>query len=153
MKTRLLETREILRATTSRAELLDATGATVLLKTTAKVAMHQTMQSTGADMFGLHLAGMAGEMIEGRARFDILSDDIIRVRYHEGDAVPDNHTAMVIGLPAGVSCSEIDRFDDRVVVTTDKVRLTIFLTSSVMKCMTCKASYFAASGETKKTIP
>jgi hypothetical protein len=46
--------------------------------------------------------------VEGRVRIDVLADNLVRLRYAEGDRVPENRTPMVVGEFAGPSYFEIE---------------------------------------------
>jgi len=63
---------------------------------------------------------------------DICADDVIRIRYMEGNTVPDNKTRMVIGCyEANVKCSveniksQDEQRVDKLVITTVKIELTV----------------------------
>lgn len=108
MRTRLLEARNVLRATVKSAELLRADGSTLVFRTTAVQAAKKAISSADSDMVNQHKLAAVGQEIAGRLAIDVLSDTMIRVRYAEGDQVPENRTPMVVGHPEGPTVCQID---------------------------------------------
>ncbi len=98
MRTRTLETKEVVRASVRTAEVLEAAGSSLLLKTSGarfrRVAGSRALENLGE--------------VEGRLRIDIVADNIVRLRYAEGDSVPENDTPMVVGPPAPPPRCDID---------------------------------------------
>ena len=90
--TRQLERGAVVRASVQRATVIAATPTGVELATTA-TARHRL----GTSAAGSPLAD--GTSLPGRLRIDVVADDVLRVRYAEGDRVPDNRTPMVVGAP------------------------------------------------------
>lgn len=66
---------------------------------------------------------------DGRLRIDVVGDNVLRFRYAEGDAVPDNVTPMVVGAPAAPASVDIveDAAAGTVVITTPALTATITL--------------------------
>ncbi len=88
MKTRILETKEVVRNTIFNAGVAEAQGATLLFKTqsfTAKKAFSTSVLEGDRDSSGL---SPDFQVVEGRLRIDVLTDTMMRVRYAEGDSVP-----------------------------------------------------------------
>lgn len=108
MNTRLLESNEVLRATVATAEVLEAGTTHLLLKTAAKVQVKRPISSADSDMVNRQKLAGVGEMVEGRVRLDVLGDRVLRIRYAEGTAVPENRTPMVVGTPAPATRCQID---------------------------------------------
>jgi alpha-D-xyloside xylohydrolase len=102
MRTRSLETRQVVAAPVINAEVLEADGASLLLRTVALKIGRATPDS----LEPLERTFL-GET-EGRLRIDALSDHVIRVRYAEGGDVPENKTPMVAGELGAPSRSDID---------------------------------------------
>jgi alpha-D-xyloside xylohydrolase len=90
--TRQLERGAVVRASVQRATVVAATPTGFELATTA-TARHRL----GTSAAGSPLAD--GASLPGRLRIDVVADDVLRVRYAEGDRVPDNCTPMVVGAP------------------------------------------------------
>ena len=88
--TRQLERGAVVRASVEHATVVAATPAGVELATTATAR-----RRIGPSAAGFPLAD--GTSLTGRLRIDVLADDVLRVRYAEGDAVRDNPTPMVVG--------------------------------------------------------
>ncbi len=108
MMTRLLETREIVRASVTSCEVFSVEKAALLLKTTAMSAIWKPLSSADSAMLLQISSADEGRAIEGRLRIDLLSDSVLRVRYSEGDAVPENNTPMIIGVVAVPITCEFD---------------------------------------------
>ncbi len=109
MRTRALDTNDVLRATVLKAEVLEIGPASVLLKTEAVVATKRALSSADSEMLNQQHLSVVGETVEGRLRIDILGDTVLRFRYAEGTAVPENITPMVVGAPASPQKVEIVR--------------------------------------------
>jgi len=101
MNTRLLEAKDVLRASVASAEVLEVTDCALLLKTTAVMAAKRQISSADSDMLNQQQIANVGEQVEGRLRIDVLDDRILRIRYAEGEQIPDNDTRMVVGQFAG----------------------------------------------------
>ena len=127
MKTRALETKEVLRAAVERVEVLAITDATVFLKTFATVSSLREFSSADGEMLNQHKLTAVGETVEGRVRIDVPADSVLRVRYAEGEEVPVNDTAMLVGAPAGPLSCAIQAADDAVVIRTARMVATISL--------------------------
>jgi len=133
MITRSLETREILRASVASAEIVEQTGNSLLLKTTATLASKRKLSSADSEMAEQQMKAKVGDPVEGRVRIDVLADDVIRVRYAEGTAIPENKTRMVVSLPAGPSrCSfnlqsVAKEAGGKAVIETAKLRVIVSL--------------------------
>lgn len=127
MKTRTLEKKGgLLRASVKRAEILSSTDTSVVLRTSAQVAVKGPRAARPA-------AGHTpGEIVGGRLRIDVVCDTVLRIRYAEGECIPENNTPMVVGSPAPPSRSrvsagraEIETAGMRVSVSLDPYRIEI----------------------------
>ena len=65
----------------------------------------------------------------GRLRIDAVADDVFRIRYAEGETVPENITPMCIGAPPPPTRVEIHEGDGRVALRTPRARLDVALAS------------------------
>ena len=99
MRTRALETKAVARAAVVSAEVSEVTGSSLVLRTTALKARRDDPFSWQASFLG---------EVEGRVRIDVLADNLVRLRYAEGDRVPENRTPMVVGEFTGPSYFEIE---------------------------------------------
>ena len=99
MNTRLLENNEVLRATVQSVDVLEIGPRHVLLKTSAKVNIKRAISSADSEMINQRKLAGAGEEVEGRVRIDVVADNVLRIRYAEGKAIPENQTPMLVGLP------------------------------------------------------
>ncbi len=97
LNTRALETKDVLRASVTSAELLEVMDNALLLKTSAVMAARRQISSADSDMLNQQKVAPVGEQVEGCVRIDVLDDHLVRVRYSEGAAVPENRTPMVVG--------------------------------------------------------
>ena len=95
MLTRSLETQSIYRVSVQNAEVMELGSHHVLLKSSAIITTRTAVSSADVAMLNqCKLAGV-GEKVEGRIRIDLINDRILRVRYAEGQTVPDNQTPML----------------------------------------------------------
>ncbi|OPZ29056.1 MAG: Alpha-xylosidase [Lentisphaerae bacterium ADurb.BinA184] len=101
MKTRLLESRNILRASVAGAAVVETGPAHVVFETTAVAALKRKISSADSAMLNQRKLAQAGDKVTGRLRIDVLTDHVFRFRYAEGGAVPENATPMVVGRLAG----------------------------------------------------
>ena len=95
MQTRLLESSDVLRASVVSAEVLETGARHVLLKTTAVVAAKRDISSADSEMLNQQQIAAVGAEVTGRVRLDVYSDHVIRVRYAEGEQIPENATPML----------------------------------------------------------
>ena len=109
MKTRLLDSKDVLRASVTRAELLEANRHSLVLKTSATVTAAKAISSADSDMLNRRQLAGVGQTVEGRVRIDVLADNVLRVRYAEGTKVPENQTPMVVSLLGGPKRCKIVR--------------------------------------------
>jgi alpha-D-xyloside xylohydrolase len=124
MNTRSLESKDLTRHTISHVEPLQAGRNAILFKTSApKMTLETLTISDGIH----HRQGSPGDITEGRLLLEILTDNIMRIRYKEGQDIPENRTEMVVGTFKGPTKAEITTQEDRVVAKTESVRLTIYL--------------------------
>jgi alpha-D-xyloside xylohydrolase len=63
----------------------------------------------------------------GCVRIDVVADNVLRFRYAEAPAVPDNETPMVVGAPAPPTAVSIESSGTTVVVRTPALTATITL--------------------------
>ena len=109
MKTRLIEAKETLRATVARAEVIEASGNSLILKTHGVAAVKRALSSADSEMLNQQKLARTGDAVEGTIRIDVVTDHIVRIRYAEGGSVPENRTEMVVGQLAGPSRCVVDR--------------------------------------------
>ena len=124
MNTRVLESNEIIKNTISSLEVLKAEGNTLLFKTSSIPQRRKSaLISDEADIMGI--VSDAKNAREGRLCIDVLSDTMLRIRYAEGDAVPENATPMVIGSFTGPSKTHTVTQDKLITLTTDAIKVTV----------------------------
>jgi alpha-D-xyloside xylohydrolase len=122
LPTRLLERRELRRTCVQRAEVVRAEADGLELATIAPSFVRRPGAPTGT------LAPVEpGPEVAGRLRLDLPTDGILRVRYAEGDRVPENDTPMVVGRFPGATRVEADVRPDRVLCTTAELRVVVAL--------------------------
>lgn len=122
LNTRLLETREVIRSFVRRTEVVDAAESSLELRTWAKRSTAMTRFPEGRDPAELAASAESASGVPGRLRIDLVSDSILRVRYAEGDEIPENATPMVVGRLPGPSASRLAREDDRILYETPTLR-------------------------------
>jgi len=71
-----------------------------VLRTAATEASKKQISSADSEMMNRQKLAAVGDTVEGRIRIDVVADHTLRVRYAEGDALPENVTPMVVGAPS-----------------------------------------------------
>jgi alpha-D-xyloside xylohydrolase len=127
MRAKALETGKVVRAVVEEATVLQLGRRSVLLRTVASVAVKGAISSADAEAFGQHAKHRIGDRVEGRLRLDVEADHVVRIRYAEGDGVPENATPMVVGRFSGPSRCRIARAAGAVTVTTPALTITLTL--------------------------
>jgi hypothetical protein len=150
LDTRLLETREVIRSFVKRAEVIDASRNGLLLRTEAETTTARTRLPEGCDAAEFAAIAGVGETLSGSLRVDLLSDSILRVRYAEGNEIPENETKMVVGQFTGPSASKTRRENDRVVCTTSKLRAEVGLEPFTLRVSTAEGREVCAIGGHEK---
>jgi alpha-D-xyloside xylohydrolase len=125
LATRLLETRDVERSSVGRCTVLAQESAAVVLRTTSRRWRSPRWHAPGDDLTRL----FPREGAEGRLRVDVLADDVFRIRYAEGDAVPEHQTPMWIGSPEPAAHCQITCDEDVVRLATASARLELRLAS------------------------
>ena len=127
LSTRILERRDGLRASVNEATLLRADQGVCLLKTSAPLGLKPKLTSAEPEMNELWKKRVANaELREGRMQIDFLSG-ALRVRYAEGDEVPQNDTLMLVEQPTPDLSVEFTKSDDEVICRAAKYTLRITL--------------------------
>jgi len=123
--TRQLEHRDVDRSFVDSFELLHRESAAVVLGTTSKRWRSPRWHAEGDEI--RDFLPRAGGI--GRLRIDAVADDVFRIRYAEGDAVPENATPMCVGAPPPPTRIEIQESDGRIALRTARARLDVDLAS------------------------
>jgi hypothetical protein len=150
LDTRLLETRQVIRSFVRTTSVVDATETGLLLRTGAAITTAQTKFPAGSDEAEFTAGTEPGELVSGSLRVDLVSDSILRVRYAEGEEIPENATPMVVGQLAGPSTSEMRQESYRVVYTTSKLRAEIGLEPFTLRVTTAEGREVCAIGGHEK---
>lgn len=102
MKTRILERKDVDRVTVDRAEIVERAGSSLVLRSTAITRTKVRNLTADPGRLNQRIAFVDGAPVTGRIRLDLVAANILRVRYAEGEAVPENLTPLLAGeLPAG----------------------------------------------------
>jgi len=125
MRTRLLESKDTLRATVSTAEVLKTGASSVTFKTTATMAAKKQLSFADSEMVNSRKLAQVGQPVEGRLQLDIVSDTILRIRYAEGTTIPDNVTPMVVGTPRPPARCRINTKAKATVLTTPAMSVLV----------------------------
>ncbi|MDZ4742151.1 MAG: glycoside hydrolase family 31 protein [Verrucomicrobiota bacterium] len=103
MNTRALDSLNITRSSVTTATLVQKIPHGLILQTRAICSTKKHIYSADGDINKhRHMTGL-GDQIKGSLKIELISDDAVRVRYSEGNTVPENKTPMVVGAlpPAG----------------------------------------------------
>jgi len=123
--TRRLERRDVDRSFVDSCELLHRESAAVVLGTTSKRWRSPLWHAEGDRI--QDFMPRAGGI--GRLRIDAVAEDVFRIRYAEGDAVPENLTPMCIGAPPPPTRVEIQEGDGRMALRTARAQLDVTFAS------------------------
>ncbi len=123
LDTRKLETRDVDRGSVGACELFEHERGAVVLRAASTRWRSPRWLRKGEDL-GSFLPRNGSE---GRLRVDVVSDDVFRMRYAEGNAVPENDSPMRIGSPAPPSRVEIRKDERSVALATPMARLELDL--------------------------
>jgi alpha-D-xyloside xylohydrolase len=121
--TRRLERRDVARVAVDACEVREQAGGALVLRTGSKRAEPAAWHSGAADLARLLPHPGPG----GTLRIDVVADDVARVRYAEGDGVPEGDTRMVVGALPPPLRVEAERSDGRVVLATAAARFEVGL--------------------------
>jgi len=129
MRTHALAAKDVLRASVTKACVLDTGKDYIVLGTSAVVAAKQALSSADSEMLNQQQLAAIGDAVTGVVRLDVLGDHVLRVRYAEGKVVPENATPMVVGAPPAPTACAITYAggDTPVTITTGALRVTITL--------------------------
>ncbi len=106
MNTRLLETTAVYRASVQQAHPVEIGSHHIVLRTTAVMASKRAVSSADTDMLNQRALAGLGKEVEGRVRIDVIGDRTLRIRYAEGQSIPENQTPMLAASPKiGGSCT------------------------------------------------
>jgi alpha-D-xyloside xylohydrolase len=126
LHTRRLETREVERVSVGSATVRDREPTALVLATGSKRWRSPVWASEDLAAF-LPREGPAGTL-----RIEAVADDVFRIRYAEGDGVPENATPMVVGsLPAPAEVRV--ETGDAAVLATSRARLEVDLLSLALR--------------------
>ena len=127
LRTRLLESEEIVCNAVSLCEVLDTKDNSLLLKTHAVSKRRKAIGSTDSGMARVATLVEEGTSIGGRLRIDALSDTIIRFRYTEGETELVNSTPMVVGALDGPKSCQVSFNGESAQISTAAAQIKIDL--------------------------
>ena len=127
LRTRLLESEEIVCNAVSLCEVLDTKDNSLLLKTHAVSKRRKAIGSTDSGMARVATLVEEGTSIGGRLRIHALSDTIIRFRYTEGETELVNNTPMVVGALDGPKSCQVSFNDESAQISTAAAQIKIDL--------------------------
>ncbi|MCC5950660.1 MAG: glycoside hydrolase family 31 protein [Acidimicrobiia bacterium] len=121
LDTRRLESRQVVRACVARAEVADLGPGWVELRTVAPATRIQSGEVTAADLPD------EGQELVGRYRIDLVGSGGVRLRYCEGDAVPDGDTPMLVDVPPATVAGDAEEVDGIVRLVGEQVTVVVTL--------------------------
>jgi sigma54-dependent transcription regulator len=135
LDTRLLESRRVTRTRVEDCTVLEADSKHFLLGTNAEVASRLVFDE---DLASITERLDPGAVQKGRLRVDLVTDSIVRVRYAEGDAVPENVTPMVVGRFDGPTKSEVKTAVQSAILTTADAVVEVGLRPFTLHVRNCE---------------
>lgn len=127
LRTRLLESKEIVCNAVNLCEVLDTTDNSLLLKTRAVSKSEKGRYPGPSDAAGFTTMIEKDTPIWGRLRIDALTDTIIRFRYAEGEKELVNNTPMVFGTFNGPKSCMVSVDGETAQITTAAAQMNIDL--------------------------
>ena len=127
LRTRLLESKEIVCNAVNLCEVLDTTDNSLLLKTRVVSKSKKGRYPDPSDTAGFTTMIEKDTPIWGRLRIDALTDTIIRFRYAEGEKELVNNTPMVFGTFNGPKSCTVSVDGETAQITTAAAQMNIDL--------------------------
>ncbi len=143
LKTRLLENNRVERMSVVRAALRSADHGRIVFDATAVSSLKKDAWSGDADMGNFAAEARQGQESGVTVQIDFLTDTLFRMRFAQGEGVPENQTPMLVGTFAGAELFEVEKQADRVTVRTaaiaavfclDPFRIEVFDLAGRMLC-------------------
>jgi alpha-D-xyloside xylohydrolase len=123
LDTRHLERRDVVRSYVKQAAVEELLPTGAVLRTTATFSDRRTRFERPAGA-----TPRDGEQVEGRLVVELVGSGTVRVRYAEGDEVPDNPTPMVVGAPQPLPApAEVTVDDGRLRISGAATTVTVTL--------------------------
>jgi alpha-D-xyloside xylohydrolase len=144
--TRCLETRDLERSSVKKCEMLQQEGGALVLRTRSDRYQNRAGQPDSEDWMAL----LPREGPEGILRIDVVSDGVVRVRYAEGDAVPEGDTPMVVSAPPPPSRVDVENGEECVVLATPAARFEIGLDPFTLRARDAAGRVVAEVGGPEK---
>lgn len=135
--TRCLERGELIRVSVQRAEVLEAGAGSVVLATEAE-ARHALTDRLKVRESSAALPAI-GSTVGGRVRIDVVAPAVVRVRYAEGDSVPDHRTPMLVGEIGRDAGASIETASHGVTIATGGMVLDVSLQPFSIRARTATA--------------
>lgn len=127
LRTRALESKRVIRTSVVSAEVAKIDGAGLVLRTVGVRQIKAAQSSADPMMFDQMALSGLGEKVAGTVRIDLWADDILRVRYAEGDDVPAGDTPMLVGHPAPPAGAAWSAGEGALTIATDAMTVTVTL--------------------------
>jgi len=123
LHTRRLESRDVERVSVGPCEVREQEPAALVLRTRSRRWRSPRWPDEGEGI----AAYLPRDGAEGTLRIEAVAEDVLRVRYAEGRAVPANETPMVIGAPPSPSDVRFETNAGRAILATPAARIEIDL--------------------------
>jgi len=149
LDTRFLESRRVTRSRVQDCAVLEAEAQHLLLATSAEVVGRIILDE---DQASITERIEPGTVLKGRLRFDVLTDSIVRVRYAEGESVPENVTPMVVGRFDGPTESRVETTARSALLTTADAVLEVGLQPFTLRLRNRKGDEVCCAGGRDKNF-
>lgn len=124
--TRVLETRDYSRHSVIKVSLREKTDSSLIFDAVSAGKLYAMISSSDSDMVNYKKKFAEGNQSQGTLQIDIVSDDVIRVRYAEGRQVPVNDTPMLANPSwTGPRKCKISEHKQFVSIRTTKIEVRI----------------------------
>ena len=147
--TRLLEKRDLERSNVKACEVLEQGERCLVLRTRSERFQSRFRQPDPENLEDL-AALLPRPGADGILRVDVVSDGVVRVRYAEGDAVPDGDGPMVVGAPPEPTRIDTEASEGGVALTTPAARYEIGLLPLALRVRDASGRVAAEAGGPEK---
>ncbi len=135
MITRNLESKRLMRASISKLSVASSGPSHIIFKTEAAVAAPARISSADSSMMEQAKLTPAGTIVAGTLRIDAVNNEVLRIRYSEGESVSENRTPMLVEGAAKSAPLAVSTENEVVTLKTKSLRMTVRLADARMEIL------------------